>query len=229
MSRKQMSPRPYDNTTRTEQARALRHRVIDAARELIVQRGPVAVSIRDIADRAAVSRETVQKAFGSKSALIKTVYDATVAGDDEPTALADRPQITQIIGTPDPREKLSLYAALARHLGERLAPLLSKLRAGANSGDPDLRELVDKLDAERLTGVGQLVQHLADTGCLRAGVETAHARDLVWALISPEMYDLLVTNRRWSPDTYQTWLTKALTDALAPATGIGETGDAASG
>lgn len=212
-----MSPRSYNNAARTEQARVLRRRVLDAARELIVQRGPVAVSMRDIATHAGVSREMVQKAFGSKSALIKTVYDVTLAGDDEPIALADRPQFVAILSATDPREKLSLYAALARQLGERLAPLLSRLRAGATSGDPDLRDLVDTLDAERLAGNGQLVQHLVDTGGLRAGVDPVHARDIIWALISPEMYDLLVTNRGWSPDAYQAWLTQALTDALAPA------------
>lgn len=40
------------------------------------------------------------------------------------------------------------------------------------------------------------------------------ARDIVWTLISPEVYELLVIDRDWSPDEYEQWLAQALADAL---------------
>ncbi|WP_131764693.1 TetR/AcrR family transcriptional regulator [Candidatus Protofrankia californiensis] len=211
-----MPRRPYDNAGRVEQARATQRRVLEAARELIIERGPTAVSMRDIAAHARVSVETLYKTFGTRAALIKDVYDVTLAGDDEPQALADRPEIQAILAAVDPREKLARYAALARHLAERLGPLQSRLRAAAHSGDRDLQGLIGTVDAERLAGTSRLVHHLADTGGLRAGLDPDRARDIVWALISPEVYDLLVGDRRWSHDEYEHWLAQTLADTIAP-------------
>lgn len=41
------------------------------------------------------------------------------------------------------------------------------------------------------------------------------ARDIVWTLISPEVYEQLVNDRGWSPDEYEQWLARALADAIA--------------
>ena len=46
--------------------------------------------------------------------------------------------------------------------------------------------------------------------------EPDHARDIVWTLISPEVYELLVNDRGWSPEEYEQWLARAFADALAP-------------
>ncbi len=205
-----MSPRSYDNTGRAEQARATRRRVLDAARDLIVERGPAAITMRDIAARARVSPETLYKTFGTKAALVKDVYDVTLAGDDEDVSMAERPEHRAIRAATDPREKLALYAALARALSDRVGPLLSKLQAAAQSGDPDMRDIVATTDAERLAGATYFVE----TGWLRPGLDPDRARDIVWTLNSPQLYQMLVGERGWSPEEYEHWLAKALTDAL---------------
>jgi AcrR family transcriptional regulator len=209
-----MSGRSYDNTRRAEQARRTRRRVLDATRDLIVERGPVAVTMRDVAARAGVSAETVQKAFGTKAALIKQAYDVTLAGDDEPVPMIDRAELRAVLAATTPREKLARYAALGRLIGDRTGPLLSKLLAGARSGDAVLAEFRETVNRERLIGATGIVGHLADTGGLRAGLSPDRARDIVWALISPELYELLVTDRGWTSDEYEQWLARALADAL---------------
>ena len=214
MSGSQLSGRSYDNTRRAEQARLTRRRVLDAAHDLIVARGPTSVTMREVAAHAAVSAETVQKTFRTKAALLKETYDVTLAGDDEPAPMSDRPEIQAILAATTPREKLARYAAVARVFGERTGPLLSKLLAGARSGDPDLADFRETVNKERLIGVTGIVGHLADTGGLRAGQSPEHARDIVWALISPELYDLLITDRGWTSDQYEQWLAQTLADAL---------------
>jgi AcrR family transcriptional regulator len=211
-----MSRRAYDNTGRAEQARLTRRRVLDAARDLLTERGPAAVTMRDVAAHAGVSAETVKKAFGTKTALIKTVYDVTLAGDDEPIAMIDRPEIQAVYAAASPRDKLARYAARARQIGERVGPMLAKLLAAARGGDPELTQFRTTINSERLIGVDAMVSHLASTGDLRADLEPARARDIVWTLISPEVYELLVNDRGWSPHEYEQWLTQALVDALAP-------------
>lgn len=209
-----MSGRSYDNTRRAEQARLTRRRVLDAARDLIVERGPVAVTMRDVAVRAGVSAETVQKAFRTRATLIKETYDVTLAGDDEPVPMNDRPGIQAVLAAATPGEKLARYAALARAIGDRTGPLLSKLLAGARGGDADLAHFRETVNEERLIGATGIVSHLAGAGGLRPGLTPERARDIVWAMISPELYELLITDRGWTPDEYERWLARALADAL---------------
>jgi hypothetical protein len=42
------------------------------------------------------------------------------------------------------------------------------------------------------------------------------ARDIVWALNSPDLYKLLVGERKWSTKHYATWLAATLNSALLP-------------
>jgi AcrR family transcriptional regulator len=207
--------RLYNNSLRVEQARRTRRRILDTARDLIVTRGPAAVTMREVAAHAAVSAETVQKAFGTKAALLKETYDVTLAGDDEPVPMLERPEIQAILAATTPREKIARYATFARMVGDRIGPLVSRLLAGARSGDADLAHFRATINRERLAGVTGIVGHLAETGCLPDGLALERARDIVWALISPEMYDLLVTDRGWTPEQYEHWLAQALTDALS--------------
>src|SRR5690348_2308215 len=113
-----MSGRVYDNTRRAEQARLTRRGVLDAARDLLVERGPAAVTMRDVATRAGVSVETVKKTFRTRGALIKDVYDVTLAGDDDPVPMIDRPEHRAVLTASDPREKLARYAHVARRISE---------------------------------------------------------------------------------------------------------------
>lgn len=209
-----MSRRAYDNTRRAEQARLTRRQVLDAARALLTERGPAAVTMRDVAAHAGVSAETVKKAFGTKTALIKAVYDVTLAGDDEPIPMIDRPEIQAVFAATNARDKLARYATRARQVSERVGPMLAKLLAAARGGDPELTQFHTTINNERLIGAGALVSHLTAAGALRADLDPDRARDIVWTLISPEIYELLVNDRGWSPDEYEQWLARTLTDAL---------------
>jgi AcrR family transcriptional regulator len=210
--------RAYDNTGRAAQARATRRRVIDAAHGLLLEKGYAGTTIGEVAARAGVSVETVYKRFGSKATLTKQVYDVVLAGDDEPVPLRDRPEIQAIISEPDPSRKVARYAALARQLGEHLGPLLAVL-LGSRGADTELDEFARAIDQERLTGAGAFVANLVESGGLRNGVDPDRARDVLWALISPELYLLLVVKRGWSLDDYERWLAEAIGDALLPPDG----------
>ncbi|XVV11145.1 TetR/AcrR family transcriptional regulator [Actinoplanes sp. CA-131856] len=209
-----MPRRVYDNTGRAEQARLTRRRVLGAARDLLVERGPLAITMRDVAGHAGVSVETVYKTFGTKAALIKDVYDVTLAGDDDPIPMIDRPEHRAVFAATTPRDKVARYAHVARLISERVGPLLARLLAGARGGDPELSRFREAVNGERLAGATAIARHLAETGGLRPGVPLDRARDLVWTLISPEVYELLVNDRGWSLDEYEQWLARSLTDAL---------------
>ena len=206
----------YSSPLRDEQARVTQRRILEAAHGLFLQHGYPATTMAGIARAAGVSPQTVYNAFGTKPALLKRVYDVQLAGDDEPVPLAQRPELRRLYATSDPREFLAGYVHLGRLLLERLAPLVRVVLAGAATGDPDLRALVDTLNAERLVGTGQVATRLAELGALRVGLSVEGARDTIWTLNSVEVWHLLVELRGWSPDAYEEWTARAMAAAVLP-------------
>ena len=205
--------RAYDASSRREKARATRRAVLAATRELVEQRGFAATTIADVARRAGVSPESIYKGFGTKAALVKEVFDVTIAGDDETVAVADRPQSQRIRDEPDVRSKLRLYAEGAAAGADRSARLQLALRNAAPSSAA-IAELWRTVQAERLTGMTMLARHLVGTGQLRTGIDADHVRDVLWTCISVEVYDLLVFQRGWDRNSYANWLARTLTASL---------------
>lgn len=83
--------REYDASRRQADAERTRCHVVDAATPLFIDAGYESASMRQIADAADVSLQTLYNAFGSKYGLFTAVMDVVIAGDHEPVALADRP------------------------------------------------------------------------------------------------------------------------------------------
>lgn len=185
-------PRRYDNSSRRAQARHTRARVIEAARTRFVEGGYAATSLSQVAQAAQVSVPTIQKTFGTKAALMKAVYDVTLAGDDEPVSMASRPVFGRLQAETDPQETLRLYCEIGRELWSRLGALLPAIVAGATSGEPDLVELRATIATESRTGAADLVGQLKEQGGLREGLDPDDAVDTMWWLLQPEQYVILV-------------------------------------
>lgn len=205
--------RRYDNTGRAEQAAANRRRILDAANRVLVERGYAATTISAVAAEARVSRETVHKAFGTKLALIKRVYDVRLIGDEDERALSERPEYEAMVAEPTAKGTLARYAKIVRELYERLGPLLGVLLVAARAGEPELRAFGDETDQQRLVGASRVVQLVTARSQLRPEIDPGRAIDIVWTLNSPDVHRLLVA-RGWSYDEYETWLTRSLIEAL---------------
>jgi hypothetical protein len=80
--------------------------------------------------------------------------------------------------------------------------------------DPDLKALLDQLEQQRLEGLGRMAAVLAGRGSLRPDLSVEEARDIIWTLCSPAVYDLLVVERGWSSNRYRGWLATALSREL---------------
>ncbi|MFD7729063.1 TetR/AcrR family transcriptional regulator [Kitasatospora phosalacinea] len=206
--------RPYDSARRQEAARRSRAAILTAGRELLLRDGYRATTVRAVAERAGVSPETLYKAFGGKPGLLKALWDVTLAGDDEPLAMAQRPQLQAVLAARDTHAKLRLYAAFVRGVHERLADLAALL---AQAG-PDGSQVLTVSEEERMTGVSAFVAHLADTGVLSADADAARLADSWWALTGPHLYTQLTAGRGWNTDAYEDWLTGMLLSDLQRAT-----------
>lgn len=206
-------PRTYDATRRREQAQENRARVLGAARARFLADGYTATTIPAVASDAGVSVQTVYKAFGNKAGLLKAVFDVAVTGDDQPIPVAERDQIKQIQAEADPRTKLRMYSEYFVQ-GAQRGVAVELLARDAASGDPAAAAVWDQIQQERLTGMGQFARHLHADGQLPADTAVEEARDILWTFTSPELWDLLVIQRGWTPTRYGHWLAGMLTAAL---------------
>lgn len=206
--------RRYSTALRDEQTRLTRRRIVDAAAALFTGRGYLGTTLAQVAGAADVSVQTVYNVVGGKSVLLKAVYDVTLAGDDDPVPISERPTITAMLAAPDARTCLALYARLGRELGERTLPLVTTLFAQAATGDADLAAFVETVEGERAAGTRATAAHVAGRFGLRPGLDVDAAADILWTLTSPDVADRLVRRRGWGWDRTQEWLGTAMADAL---------------
>jgi len=209
--------RRYDSRRRQAQAAQTRGDILAAARQVFLDEGYAGATMAAIARAAAVVVETIYRTFGSKAALFKAVVRAALAGGAARAELPaeHRPAIQAIIAEPDPRRQLAMYAATQPGIYRRSGPLLRVL-VEAVAADPELAEVWNELEAERLAGMTRFAQLLADRGALKPGLSVDEARDNLFALASMAVHDLFVVQRGWPPERHRDWLASALASILLP-------------
>lgn len=167
----------------------------------------------EIAADAGVSVETVYKNFVRKPGLLKAVFDLSVAGDDEPVPMAEREFAQAIRADPDPRSKLARFAAHMAESMPRAAPVYLLSRAAAAS-EPEIAALLAGWREDQLQGLTGLARGFAAAGYLRPGLSLERARDLLWTINSPEVYELLAVERGWDAAQYEEFLARSMIAAL---------------
>ncbi|WP_218011011.1 TetR/AcrR family transcriptional regulator [Herbidospora mongoliensis] len=208
--------REYQSARRKEQAQQTRKAILDAAGKLFVDPGYAATPLTAIAAEAGVAIQTVYAVFGGKRQLLSELIDTTIAGDDQPVTLPDRPFVAEIRALADPRAKLVRYA---RHLAQthaRQADVMIAL-AGAATADPDAGAIWRKNVEDRRRGMSMFAAELATTGCLRPGCTVDGAADVLWLAMDVRNYDWLVRQRGWSSDQYQAWYVDTVAAAILAA------------
>ena len=164
------------------------------------------MTVARLAAEAEVSPQTVYNAVGGKAAVVKAVYDTSLAGDDEPVPISERPELRAVLEAGSAAECLRRYADVGVLFWERVGPLLGAVLPHGDGGDPVLADFTATIDRERRTGNGHLVHHVATRFGLPDHLPEPRAVDLVWTLTSPQVADLLVRRCGWSPADYGRWL-----------------------
>ena len=202
-------PGTVDFPRRRERARATRLRVLDAARALFVERGYVATTIDAIAERADVSPETVYSRFGNKRAILSDLVDLSIAGDDVAAPILARDWVQEMRDQPGPHLRLRILAGHGRSILERRAAV-DEVVGGAAAADPDIAALRQLGKVQRHAGQRELLRIVVGAGSLREGLDLEAAADILYAIGSPETYQLLVTDRGWSPSRFEAWYGETL-------------------
>jgi AcrR family transcriptional regulator len=205
--------RRYDSSRRHEQARQTKRAILAAAAKLFVDPGYAATPLTAVAAEAGVAIQTLYAVFGSKRQLLSELVDVTVAGDDDPVALADRPFVTKIQALPDPRGKLARYARHLTATHARQTDVMIAL-AGAATADPDAAEIWQKQMDDRRRGMTMFGSELLATGKLRPEHDVDSVADILWLAMDFRNYDWLVRRRGWSPERFEDWYVETVHAAL---------------
>jgi AcrR family transcriptional regulator len=200
-------------TRRGERARATRRRIIDAAAELFIANGYAATTLEQVAEGAGVAVQTVYFHFGNKRTVLKEAVDIATVGDDEPVPLLDRPWVQQTRTEPDPQRLVALWVRNSRTIFGRIAPIMRVVRDAAGV-DLDMAAQWAINEQQRTVAFRLLAQLLADRGVLKPGVSVDEATDVVFALLSIEIYLLLTGSRGWTPAHWERWTAATLASSL---------------
>jgi AcrR family transcriptional regulator len=182
--------------------------MLAAAGRLLATNGYAGTTIAAVAREAGVAPETVYAAFGNKRTLVGELVRTSVRGRS-PAPAAEQAGAVAVSAATDQREQVRLFATGVVQRLERVGPVLQALAAAA---EPELAELLARVDRDRLDGLRRFVGMLERGGPLRIDAEAA--AETVWALASPELHAMLVGRRGWSRERYCDWLAGTLAAAL---------------
>jgi AcrR family transcriptional regulator len=205
--------RPYNSIRRRAQAARTRQDVIEAARRLFLADGYGKTTVSAIAEAAGVSVETIYKAFGGKPGLVRALVSKGLEGAG-PVAAEQRSDEMQA-AEHDPRAVIRNWSRLGTEVAPRAAPIVLLIRSAADT-HPEMADLLVEVDGQRLRRMEGNARTLYERGDLRAGITLEQARDVLWAISSPELYELLVLRRGWSMDRFAAFQAEQMIAALLP-------------
>jgi AcrR family transcriptional regulator len=167
---------------------------------LFKKRGYGAATMQAVADSAGVSLPTVYLYFRSKPDLVRSLADLVTSSADL--------SVEHVLAESDPRRQLQIGARILRALHERSEVIADILRT-ASGADPKLSREWKRWQERHLAAVGAVAQSLAKRKALRARVDVASARDVLYTIGGPDTFRQLVRERGWTPSQYEEWLVEA--------------------
>jgi AcrR family transcriptional regulator len=207
--------RRYDASRRREHAARTQDAVLTAARRLLLEHGYAATTVAHIAAEAGTSVDTVYKAFGGKSGIVRALWQRGLAGRG-PIPAPVRSDALSSTET-DPVRVLRGWGQFTTEVAPEGAPIILLIRA-ASATDPDMAALLAEAEEQRRARMRHNARRLQRRGWLRPGVTLAQAADILWTYSSAELYELLVIKSGWPVSRYGHFIGNALIAALLPET-----------
>jgi AcrR family transcriptional regulator len=184
---------------RERQAQLTQAEILKSARRLFADRGYTRTSVRDIADAAGVSAQTVYDSIGSKQALVQRLNDLI---DEEAGIFA----IARASSASDvPAEVASTSAKITRSILEHCGDILHAVVTGA-SAEPDLQVVLDEGHKRHLAGARIAVERLRAMNALAESMDVDEAVDTLAAVTDIQFALLLRDSYGWSADRIESWL-----------------------
>ena len=89
-----------------------------------------------------------------------------------------------------------------------------RIIVSAAGADPQFATMANAVAEGRRANAAVIARSLAKDKVLRPGCTEEQARDVIYALAGPEMYEMLVLRSGWSDEQFRTWLADNLITSL---------------
>jgi AcrR family transcriptional regulator len=187
------------STLRARQAQLTRDEILGAARRLFAENGYSRTSVRDIAEAAGVSAQTVYDSIGSKQAIVARLNDLIDAEADVVTIVGTG------VGSDDPGHLLAVQARVVRSILEHCGDIVRALVSGA-AAEPDLALVMAEGHRRHVEGARRIVARLADLGALEPTVSVDAAAATLSATSDVSFALLLADSYGWSIEAIEEWI-----------------------
>ena len=201
--------RRYDSSRRRAQAEATRLDILDAAQRLFERRGYAATTMEAIAAEAGVALKTVYVAFETKSGLLRALWNHLLRAGRDAVPVAQQEWYRDVLAAGDAGEQVRMTAAASRAVKERIAGVLEVIRSAAPT-DADIAALWNRIQTEFHANQRAIVESLAAKQALRSELDVDRATDILWTLNHPNVWQLLVDERGWTPEHYERWFAETV-------------------
>ena len=204
--------RPYNAPRRAAQAEATRIAILEAAADLFNAQGFTQTTIKQIADRAAVSEQTVYNIFDDK---IGVLYAGAMHVMETGTGDPEIELIEALQAEPDPLLRIRIAARATREIWESGALELEQLVASPDIKDTRLIELSEKTLAHTLEMTRVMVELLYPDAIRRGDTSLEEIAEYFTAVDTGATVNKLL-RLGWTLEDYEQWVVKVLTLFLDP-------------
>lgn len=187
---------------RERQARATKEQVAQAARVLFAEQGYVATTIAAISEAAEIPAQTIYSAFGNKPAILREIARIWIAEADTRRLAQESLQLE------DPADRLRSAAHWQTRQFETGIDVIQIYQEAARA-DARMAEEMQRVWAAREHELKLFLKSFK-------GRLKPKALDLFLACTAAEIYRLLVLDRHWPVEDYETWLGDTLVSQLLP-------------
>jgi AcrR family transcriptional regulator len=184
---------------RERRAQLTRDEILRAARRLFAERGYARTSVRDVAQAAGVSAQTVYDSVGSKHELVSQLNDLidTEAGVGAIVRAAAE--------SADPLELAATPARVTRSIIENCGDIVLALVSGA-AAEPELAAVLAEGHRRHLEGTARIVAQLRSLDALGPGVDPDDAVETLAAIADFRLGLVLQESYGWSLDRLESWM-----------------------
>lgn len=197
--------RTKGRTTKADQARATRGKIVKAATRLFLTDGFVTTTMAAIAKEAGVAVQTLYLSFGNKTAILQASFDQALRGDIEEVDLTEQAWFNQVLSDPSGPAALRLFCERSAEVMGRAAPLFDVMRSA--SADPEVGDILARNKKLRYDGFRLIVEAIASREGFAPDLSVDDAHAILYTVLSEDGLLLMVTEHGWSPDRWVAWVT----------------------
>jgi AcrR family transcriptional regulator len=199
--------RIYHSETRQAQALQTRRRILEVARRLFQAEGFETVTIEQLAQAAEVSGPTIYGLFQSKRGVLRALMDDALPSDQFEGL------VKKAMHEKSAEAHLGISAKIARHMYDAERAQMAIFQ-GASILAPEFKELEIERELRRYKRQEESIKMMDAQKSLAKGLKASKARDILWAFTGRDIYRMLVVEKGWTSEEYETWLGQLLVKTL---------------